>query len=297
MKEIRECPICSNNSFTASFKCIDYSKSKEVFTIVSCETCGFKLTSPRPEVKDLGYYYESENYISHSNKNTGWFNRLYQLVRKQTTRSKLKLIKNNKLSQRHLDIGCGTGEFLHECKKRGLAAFGVEPSKKAREMAINNYDLEVKEDLVKNNFSEKFDSISMWHVLEHIDNLEETVQLLSGMLSENGRLVVAVPNHESWDAKYYKEHWAAWDVPIHLWHFSEKTITALFKKHGFKKIETKQMFWDAYYVSLLSEKYKKSKLCLIKAIVIGTLSNLFGIFSQIGCSSKIYIFENQFKAL
>ena len=133
MKEIRECPICSNNSFTTSFKCIDYSKSKEVFTIVSCETCGFKLTNPRPEVKDLGFYYESENYISHSNKKTGWFNKLYQLIRKQTTRSKLKLIKNDKINQRHLDVGCGTGEFLHECKKSGLAVSGVEPSKKARE--------------------------------------------------------------------------------------------------------------------------------------------------------------------
>ena len=127
---------------------------------------------------------------------------------------------------------------MRECKKSGLAAFGVEP---LREMAINNYDLEVKEDLVKDNFSEKFDSISMWHVLEHIDNLEETVQLLSEMLSKNGRLVVAVPNHESWDAKYYKEHWAAWDVPIHLWHFSEKTKLYL-KNTALKKSRQNKCF-------------------------------------------------------
>jgi len=289
-----KCPVCLNKNLVNKLSCTDHTTSKEKFTIVSCETCDFTFTNPRPKDESLGEYYKSEMYISHTNSDKGLFNWMYQTVRRYAIRTKLTLLKSVINSGYHLDIGCGTGEFLNACQQTGFKAEGVEPSKLAREQAINNYNLSVSENTNLEQFKDDtFDSISMWHVLEHVPNLIKTITEFKRILNKNGKAIIAVPNHKSWDSSYYSEFWAAWDVPIHLWHFSKETIKLLFNKNGFKLIKTKPMLFDSFYVSLLSEEFKTGKKKFISGFFIGIISNIIGLFTKRGCSSTIYVFEKQ----
>tara|TARA_B110000967_G_scaffold202994_1_gene242824 strand:+ start:439 stop:1323 length:885 start_codon:yes stop_codon:yes gene_type:complete len=288
------CPICLSGDLKNKFNCKDHSTSKEKFTIVSCETCDFKFTNPRPKDNSLGNYYKSEKYISHTNNKKGLFNWMYHTVRKYSIISKLNLLQKVSNNKSHLDIGCGTGEFLNACKNAGFKTEGTEPSKLAREQAINNFNLSVSQKTELNQYKNgQFDSISMWHVLEHIPTLNKTISELNRIVNKNGKLIIAVPNHKSWDAEYYKDYWAGWDTPIHLWHFSSLSIEKLFNKHEFKLIEKKPMLFDSFYVSLLSEEFKTGKKKYINGFAIGLISNLIGIFSKRGCSSITYVFEKK----
>ena len=291
---LSNCPICSGDNLLKKLDCVDHSTSKEKFTIVSCETCEFTFTNPRPKEDSLAEYYKSDMYISHTNNTKGLFNWMYHKVRQHAIGTKLNLLKKTSKNKNHLDIGCGTGEFLSACKNAGYNTKGIEPSKLAREQAINNFDLSVSEktdlDQFKNN---QFDSISMWHVLEHIPSLNKTISEFNRILSKKGMVIIAVPNHESLDAEHYKEFWAGWDVPIHLWHFSQLSIKKLFLKYNFKLIEKKPMLFDSFYVSLLSTEFKTGKKNFINGFIIGIISNLVGTFTNRGCSSIIYVFEKQ----
>jgi len=273
-------------------RCKDHTASKEIFNIVSCETCSFTMTNPRPNTEKIGKYYDSEMYISHTNNSKGIFNWTYQKIRRYAIKQKIALLKKESAKGSHLDIGCGTGEFLNACKEAGFKAEGVEPSEKARIKAVKNYNLPISNDASLLQYKDaEFDSISMWHSLEHIPELNDTILQIKRILKPNGKLIIAVPNHKSWDAKYYKENWAAWDVPIHFWHFSQETITLLLKKSSLQLKRKQPMIFDSYYVSLLSEEFSSGKKKLINAIIIGLISNIFGILTKRGHSSMIYIFE------
>ena len=233
-------------------------------------------------------------YISHTNNTKGFFNWMYHTVRRYAIGTKLNLLKKTSKNKNHLDIGCGTGEFLNACKNAGYNTTGIEPSELAREQAINNFKLSVSEDTNLGQFQEnQFDSISMWHVLEHVPSLNKTIEEFNRILSKNGKVIIAVPNHKSWDAQHYKEFWAGWDVPIHLWHFSKLSIEKLFLKYNFKLVEKKPMLFDSFYVSLLSEEFKTGKKKFVNGFIIGLISNVIGIFTKRGCSSIIYVFEKQ----
>jgi len=289
-----KCPVCLNKNLANKLHCTDHTTSKEKFIIVSCETCDFTFTNPRPKDESLADYYKSDMYISHTNSSKGLFNWMYQTVRNHAMGTKLTLLKSVTDVGCHLDIGCGTGEFLNACQQVGFKVEGVEPAKLAREQAINNYSLSVSENTNLEQFKDNtFDSISMWHVLEHVPSLIETITEIKRILNKNGKAVIAVPNHKSWDANYYKEFWAAWDVPIHLWHFSKETIELLFNKNGFKLIKTRPMLFDSFYVSLLSEEFKTGKKKFITGFIIGIISNIIGLFTKRGCSSTIYVLEKQ----
>ncbi|MAW21391.1 MAG: methyltransferase [Flavobacteriales bacterium] len=288
------CPICKKKNLKKKLNCIDHSASNEEFTIVSCGTCDFVFTNPRPKDENLTHYYNSNNYISHANLSSGLFNWTYQRIRAFAIKLKISLLKSVSKKGHHLDIGCGTGEFLNACRNVGFNTQGIEPSDIARSQAINNYNLSVSKSTNLKQFNEsQFDSISMWHVLEHIPNLNQMLADINRVLSKKGKLIIAVPNLKSWDARHYKEYWAAWDVPIHLWHFSKETLVKLLNKHGFKKVKQKAMIFDAFYVSALSEEYKNGSKNLIKSFAIGIISNLSGIFTKNGHSSTIYVFEKK----
>ena len=292
MISINSCPICEKNNFSKLISTVDYSTTKEFFDIVSCETCGFVITNPRPSVDKISDYYKSKTYISHTNNKEGLFNSAYQMVRKYTIKKKRALLESVANKKNHLDIGCGTGEFLNECKKHGFNVSGVEPSRNARENAIKNFNLKIYSNLFSSEIkNKKYNSISMWHVLEHIYDLNKTVAKINTLLTKKGKIIIAVPNHKSWDAKFYNKYWAAWDVPIHLWHFSSKSLKSLFDKHDFKLIGIKPMLFDSYYVSMLSEEYKNGKKSFIKGFIIGSISNIKAKLSNKEYSSLIYIFE------
>ena len=273
MKQLSKSPI-NNNPLEPYISCKDYTVSSETFSIVKDKISELLVTSPRPNDEDLGEYYESEDYISHSDAKKSIFDRVYQLVRNYTLKQKIKLINSFDVSQKSiLDIGAGTGDFLLACKNNRWNVEGVEPSLKARSIAEQKLAVKINTDISKLS-NQKFDIITMWHVLEHVPNLDEYIPLLKSLLNENGRLIVAVPNHKSFDANHYGKFWSAYDVPRHLWHFSQIAISKLFQKEKMEVIKALPMKFDAYYVSLLSEKYKNGKMNPFKAFYVGLRSNL-----------------------
>ena len=246
------------------------------------------VTSPKPDTGDLPKYYESDSYISHTDNKKGMIPFLYGLVKKRSLKKKLRLINRYSESQGTLlDIGAGTGAFLALAMKQGWKTFGVEPNDKARNSAVEK-GLELGKSITDVQ-SRKYDVITLWHVLEHIPDLEKTTQQLEHMLLPNGLLVVAVPNYKSFDANYYKEFWAAYDVPRHLWHFSRKSMETLFRPI-LRLLKIKPMIFDSFYVSLLSEKYKTGNSFSIRAFFIGLWSNIAAWRTK-EYSSLIYCFK------
>ncbi len=293
METLNNCPICDSTTSNLFLTCVDHTVSRETFHIVQCQSCGFKYTNPRPGEQNLGAYYQSEEYVSHSNTKKGFVNTTYQIVRKYTLLKKLQLLSKYYKTGNVLDIGCGTGEFLNVCKQAKWNTTGIEPSPGARTMAIKNYTLNVLEESeIKNLPSENFDVITMWHVLEHIPKLNERIEDLKRLIKPNGIIIIAVPNCNSLDADIYKENWAAYDVPRHLYHFTPKDVEQLFNKHDLKLFKILPMAFDSFYISMLSEKIKSGKLNLVLAIWIGFRSNLSAIKTGKCYSSQIYIIRN-----
>lgn len=282
--------MCGSNRFEPFLICKDYTVSKEDFKIVSCTACGFKFTNPRPA--DLGRYYKSEDYVSHTNTKKGIVNRLYHLVRNYTLGKKLSLVSGFVSRGTIIDYGCGTGMFLAVCKGAGWNTFGMEPDEDARQIASGQgltvaQDKSALESLLPDQF---VNAITLWHVLEHVTDMDQTLSFFKNKLSANGVLIIAVPNYTSYDARYYKEFWAAYDVPRHLHHFSKSTIEQLLSPYGFSLVQTKPMKFDSFYVSMLSEKYKTGSVKLFKAFLKGLQSN-FKAKEAFGYSSVIYIFK------
>ncbi|MET2986445.1 class I SAM-dependent methyltransferase [Aureibaculum conchae] len=294
MKQIVKSPI-NNYELEPYISCKDYTVSREAFSILIDKKSELLLTSPRPNDSDLGNYYESEEYISHSDTKKSLIDKMYHWVRNYTIKKKVKLINSfNSEEKTILDIGAGTGDFLAACATNGWKITGIEPNENARALAnskILNSKFQIHNDLEELN-SETFDIITMWHVLEHVPDLNDYVKKLKSLLKPNGTLIVAVPNFKSYDANYYQEFWAAYDVPRHLWHFSRKSISELFAQENMKVEKILPMKFDAYYVSLLSEKYKTGKSNMLKAFWVGLKSNIKAKSSK-EYSSHIYIIKNR----
>jgi SAM-dependent methyltransferase len=249
--------------------CKDYLVSNESYEVMICDEYDMLITSPVPV--DLNYYYQDDAYISHTDSKKTLFDKAYQFVKQISLKRKHKLISNFQTDKKILDIGAGTGDFLSFFKSKGWNVFGVEPSVKARALAKEKGVF--LEEEIANHQNKKFDVITMWHVLEHVPNLTEYIDTLETLLSDSGVLVIAVPNFKSFDATHYKEHWAAYDVPRHLWHFSQKAIEKIFQEVNMEVVEKHPLKFDSYYVSLLSEKNKFGKKNIINAFYNGWRSN------------------------
>lgn len=268
----------------------DNSVSKENFELLLDEELQLLKTHPQPSLENLPKYYESEDYISHTDGKRSLFEKLYQIIKSYSLNKKASLINNYHPEKGNLlDIGSGTGDFLAIAKKQGWKITGIEPNEKARNISISK-GVTLAENL-ESIESHSLDVITMWHVLEHVPNIENQIQTLKRLLKPNGTIIIAVPNYKSFDAKYYGEFWAAYDVPRHLWHFSKTAIEKLFAKENMKLIKILPMIFDGFYVSLLSEKYKNGKMNFIKAFYIGLKSNTKAK-RNFEYSSHIYIIKN-----
>ncbi|WP_395050994.1 class I SAM-dependent methyltransferase [Flavobacterium sp.] len=279
----------SNKKHFLSVK--DYSVSKETFDLYYDETLDMLITFPQPSLENLGKYYESEDYISHTDNKRSLFEKLYHFIKSIALKNKLNLINSLQPNKgKILDIGAGTGDFLSVAKSDSWQTIGVEPSERAKSIAINKGISFVEETSELENHS--FDVISMWHVLEHVPDLHKQIKELKRLLKPAGTLIIAVPNFKSFDAKHYENFWAAYDVPIHFWHFSKTAIKLLFEKEEMKLQKVLPMKFDSFYVSLLSEKYKSGKMNFIKAFFIGLQSN-WKAKENFEYSSHIYIIKNK----
>ncbi len=268
----------------------DYSVSKETFDLYYDETLDMLITSPQPSLDNLGKYYESVDYISHTDSKRSLFEKAYHFVKSIALKNKLNLINScNPNKGKLLDIGAGTGDFLLTSKENGWNTIGIEPSEKAKAIAVKKGV--AFSDTTEELESHTFDVITMWHVLEHVPNLENQIKELKRLAKPNGTIIIAVPNFKSYDAKYYGKFWAAYDVPIHFWHFSKTAIKLLFEKEEIKLEKVLPMKFDSFYVSLLSEKYKNGKMNFIKAFWIGLVSN-WKANRSLEFSSHIYVLKN-----
>ena len=286
----RNCPVCDAVENELFLTVPDHMITKETFQVVRCKSCGFHFTNPIPQESEIGKYYKSEEYISHSSNNRGIVNKAYNVVRNITLKRKLKLITRLSSGKELLDVGAGTGHFLNVCKNAGWSVQGLEPDEDARDFAKENFSLllDPLTDLFELKENSK-DVITMWHVLEHVYHLKRDVAELVRILKPDGVLIIAVPNMSSSDAQKYKELWAAYDVPRHLYHFQKESILNLMSQFNLECKEILPMKFDSYYVSMLSEKYKNGNI--VSGVLNGLKSNLAA--SSGGFSSQIYIFKQK----
>ena len=286
------CPNCNSANIKAALTAEDYTVSHKAFVIWECGQCTLRFTQDVPDAATIGPYYKSEDYISHTNTTKGLVNTLYHMVRNQTLSTKrLLLCSATRLKQgKMLDIGAGTGAFVAHMAENGWEVTGLEPDESAREVASSQHKVRL---LPMSDFyslpPESYDAITLWHVLEHVHDLHAYVGQLGRLLKKEGRIFIAVPNYTSYDARIYKGAWAAYDVPRHLYHFSPDAMEDLLARHGLQLQVTRPMWFDSFYISMLSEKYRNGKGNIVKAFFMGLISNLKAFVDKSHCSSLIYV--------
>jgi SAM-dependent methyltransferase len=287
---LSKCPWCDSPDIRQGSKIHDYFLTREEFSLFSCNSCGLVFTNPRPKLENLGLYYQSDKYYSHTSSQGGIIPFIYRKVKEINLKTKFKQVTTGSVINKVLDIGCGTGDFLNVCKKSGKEIHGIEPDSKARNLAKEILKVEILHpDQSEKIPDESFDLITMWHVLEHVPDLKKQISELSRIIKKGGKVVIALPVYESYDAEVYKEKWAAWDVPRHLYHFNKAVINKMMLANDFKPGNVYPMKWDSFYVSMLSEQYLKSAFGIVKAFFVGFLSNIKARNSG-NYSSLVYTF-------
>lgn len=283
--------------FELLFACTDHLVSGEKFEIAACSECGLRITLDVPDSKQIGRYYESDDYISHSNTQKGFINRLYHLSRSIMLKKKAAHVTRHSGMKRGklLDVGAGTGFFAAEMKGKLWHVSAVELNEAAREFAEQKFGIKAYTELkdVPESENNSFNAITLWHVFEHIEDLDFTMQKTHKLLCHDGVLVLALPNFQSYDAQKYGKNWAAYDVPRHLWHFSQKQVELLAKKYNFKVSGVAKMPLDAFYISMLSEKNMGTKLHFLRGAFIGLKAHIHSLFSKNRSSSQIYFLKKR----
>ncbi len=286
----------STRAKTYHLKACDFLVSGQIFNIERCRNCDFLFTNPRPNKVEISKYYQSPDYISHTDESRGIQSYLYQRIKQHMLKTKLKLLKKhtNRAEKKLLDYGCGTGDFVLAAQNKGYTSKGLEPDKKARERAKQKgLDVIMNDNDLLSNNSHTFDVITLWHVLEHLHELEEKMQLFNKLLKPRSTLVIALPMANSADAALYGEYWAALDVPRHLYHFTPETFESLCKTNGFEVKQRKGLYFDSFYISLLSEKNKRTKAAPIWAMLRGLDSNIKAWQKKHPWSSEIFVCKKQ----
>lgn len=285
------CPVCDSKDFIHYLNAQDWGYSKKYFEIVKCSKCSFSFTQDVPDQEDIVVYYRHSDYVSHTDTNEGLFFKVYHKVREHMLNKKRAWVENHTKKGSVLDIGAATGYFLANLKNNGWQVFGFEPEESAREIAKSKNGI----DLIDNftplfKEGKKFNAITMWHVLEHVHELNLYFEHFKKLLNDDGKVFIAVPNHDSLDACFYKEKWAAWDMPKHLWHFNPASLKALAEKHNFELVKMYGLPFDAFYVSLLSTQSFLGKLV---APFIGLVSFVNETINVKKSSSVLYVLKRK----
>lgn len=290
-----KCPWCESENNSVFLELKDYFLTQEDFKIYECDECKLLFTTPCPPPSEIGKYYKSVDYLSHSEEKKGIIPFIYKNVKKINIKNKFNIVKEHckKNDINLLDIGCGIGDFLLYAKEHNCNITGIEPDADARKISEKKLDIKVfQPEELQNLSDESFDVITMWHVLEHVADLKTEIYHLERLLKKDAILVLALPNYKSFDAEYYKDKWAAYDVPRHINHFSKTSIKNIFEKSNLELIDTKFLKWDSFYISMLSEKYAKSSNSFIKGVLTGWKSNRKALKSG-EYSSLVYILKKK----
>ena len=288
----KKCPWCNSENNHKFLELKDYFLTQEEFEILECDDCKLLFTNPCPTPDKIGDYYKSEDYLSHNEEKKSLFAKIYNKVKRINIKNKFNIAVSHQPSAISLlDIGCGVGDFLLYAKEKGCNITGIEPSEDARTIAEKKLECKIlSPEELQNIHDNSFDIITMWHVLEHVADLKTEIQHLQRILKKDGKLVLALPNYKSYDAEYYKDKWAAYDVPRHLSHFSQTSIKNIFKETNLQLIDIKPLKWDSFYISMLSEQYLNSKNSFLKGVLTGWKSNRKAKKSG-EYSSLVYIFK------
>ena len=291
-----KCPVCGHEDMKPYLECKDNFATQEIFSLVQCRECGFVLTQDFPSENEIGRYYDVPEYISHTDTQKGIINTLYHWARKIALKSKSKIVQKYATKQNGmlLDIGCGTGYFLNRMKQLKWIVTGIEKAESPRNYAKEKFGLNCQaSDYLFDIPAQTKDVITMWHVLEHLEQLNKTMAILHKILRNDGVAIIALPNRKSYDAEHYKSDWAAYDVPRHLWHFSPDDFELLANKHSFELVDVKPMYFDAFYISMMSEKNKGMFAATLVGLIRGFFYFVGTLFDKKRSSSLIYILKKK----
>jgi SAM-dependent methyltransferase len=288
------CPLCKSTEISPLLTCTDYLVTREDFELCRCGQCGFIFTKDFPDEKDAGHYYESPDYISHTDSSRTIFEKAYRAARKVMLRRKRNLVLRicGLKTGFVLDIGSGTGHFLNAMKEAGWSVTGIEINDDAREYSSSHFGLDVyPPELMRTIPSQGYDCITLWHVAEHLNDLSGYFREIGRLIRPGGSLIVALPNSNSFDSGHYGRFWAAWDVPRHLWHFDPETFSMFSEKMGFDVTSVSVLPLDVFYISILSEKNKRSIAGAMTGIIKGMYFSFLAIFNKMKGSSMVYVLK------
>jgi 2-polyprenyl-3-methyl-5-hydroxy-6-metoxy-1,4-benzoquinol methylase len=292
---ISTCPVCGSPEFEFShyLNVPDWLVSKENFELKKCGNCSFIFTANAPLLENAGPYYESEEYVEHTDTNKGLIYGVYHQARKLMLKFKLSNIRSYSKSTKLLDIGSGSGYFINYMKQNGYNVSGVEISDKAVALCKDKFDISVNSptEFLAEKLPKDFDIITMWHVFEHVYSFNEYFDILHKSLKENGHVFVALPNPNCFEAKHYKNYWNGFDTPRHLWHFTPKTFKQFAEGHGFEMISMKRLPLDPFFNAMVSSSYKSGLKFLPYTFTIGLISFINGLINRDKASSLIYILK------
>ena len=289
------CPLCGSENIAELLKAKDHLLTLETFSIDQCASCGFIFTQNVPAAKEIGKYYQSQDYVSHSDTRKGLMNKIYHLGRTLMLRKKYSMVRKVAKGRKLLDIGCGTGYFAGYMKQKGYKVAGVEADPNTRAFAKKEFGIPVfsPADFLGHEIEGSFDVITLWHVLEHLDDFNLYLERMLEHLDPEGTLIIALPNSNAFDARHYKGCWAGYDVPRHLWHFTPSTIKVLAGNHGLQVTKMKRLMLDPFYNAMLSEKYRRKKMFMIRGLVIGKMAYIESLFNIEKSSSVVYFMNHE----
>ncbi len=287
---VDRCIVCEDEKGKLHIKVRDHLVSQEVFDLHKCPTCGFVYIQNPPSPDEAMRYYQTEEYIEHSDSQEGIINKLYHKARSIMLPYKQRMLARYDLPKKILDVGTGTGYFLNYMKEEKYEVTGIEISDQARNFGKKNFGLDIyhPDELFKENFPGGYSYISFWHVLEHIYEPRRVLMRLHDLMLPEGIIVIALPNHQSMDAGAYGDSWCAYDVPRHLWHFDHDSFKTFAESCGYRLEKTKMLPLDPFYNSIISATYKKSIMSRIMIPLVSGAALAQGWMNSKKASSIIY---------
>ena len=274
--ELINCPVCDSNDSSLYIKLKDrFKTNNETFSLVQCK-CAFVYLSPRPNENTISKFYKNNDYSPHAE--TSLF---YKIAQKISFRWKLKIISKYSINYNKpfiLDYGSGKGEFADYLIKKSFDIDKYDPifTDKSTKMYSDS-----------NQINKQYNIITLWHSLEHVHRLNQTLDKIYQLLSDKGVLLIAVPNINASEKQYFRDKWVAYDAPRHLYHFSSETMLKFLNKHGLEMIELKPIYQDTFYNTYLSLSSKYFLIKLIKTCYISIISFLKILFSNKQKSSSL----------